>query len=190
MLFRDLINCEKNPHETTVQPKSILVIFNVCVVLFFTNWTSGQAVVRGWAGWPLVPEVKNHTDCKPKWRSSAWWWWKEGGTFHLRHNCWHLKTCDPSLPSSVLRCLSHFQTHFFGMLRGITNLVGAGLRLKTSLCATSLYFSEEKWECVCNPCVYCQLALDALWPNDWSDCVLCTKTNCLLELRSDWSQCW
>lgn len=65
-----------------------------------------------------------------------------------------------------------------------------GLRLKTSLCATSLYFSEEKWECVCNSCVYWQLALDALWPNDWSDCVLCTKTNCLLELWFDWSQCW
>lgn len=37
------------------------------------NWTSGQAAVKAWTGWPLVPEDQNHTDCKPKWRPSAWW---------------------------------------------------------------------------------------------------------------------
>lgn len=174
--------------QTTIQPKSIpaSVRFNVCVMLFSMNWTSGQAVAKGWAGWPLVPEVKNHTDCKPKWRSSAWW---RGGTFHLRHNHWHLSTCDPSPPPSHV-VFTRFWTHFFGMLKGITNLVVPGLRLKTSLCATSLYFSEEKWECVYNPCVYCQLVLGALWPYDWSNCVLCTRTNCLLKLWFDWSELW
>lgn len=82
MPFHYLINCNMEiQHRTTIRPKSILasVRFNVCVMLFSMNWTSGQAVVKGWAGWPLVPEVKNHTDCKPKWRSSAWWWWWGGG---------------------------------------------------------------------------------------------------------------
>lgn len=174
--------------QTTTQPKTILasVRFNVCVMLFSMNWTSGQAVVKGWASWPLVPEVKNHTDCKPKWRSSAWW---RGGNLPsppqplTSLNMW-------SLPPSISFRLSHFWTLFFGILEGITNLLVPGLRLKTSLCATSLYFSEEKWECVYNPCVYCQLVLHALWPYDWSNCVLCTVTNCLLKLWFDWSEGW
>lgn len=98
MLFHYLINWNVET-KTTIQPKTILasVRFNVCVMLFSMNWTSGQALVKSWACWPLVPEVKKHTDCKPKWRSSAWW---QGATFHLRHNHWHLSTCDPSLPPS------------------------------------------------------------------------------------------
>lgn len=97
--------------------------------------------------------------------------------------------CLPSLHLSpaFLPC---FWTPFFLILQGITNLLVPGLRLKTSLCATSLYFFGEKWECVCNLCVYCKLVLDALWPCDWSNCVLCTVTNCLLKLWFDWSEHW
>lgn len=56
-----------------IQTHLALVRSHVCVKLFAMNWTSAQAVVKGWASWPAVLEVKKHADCKLKWRSSAWW---------------------------------------------------------------------------------------------------------------------
>lgn len=90
--------CKFTTH-ITVQPKTTVpsVGFNVRVGLFSMNWTSGEAAVEGGVSWPLVPEVKstligNQSDARvPR---------GGGAIFHLRHNLWHLSTCDVSLPPS------------------------------------------------------------------------------------------
>lgn len=177
----------KFPTQTTVQPKSILatVRFNVCVMLFSMNWTSGQLWLRVGLADPLSPRLKttliaNQSDAplpggggQPSISATT-----TDISQHVIPPSLHLIPSLPFLNSLFLNPWRH------------NKLTCPGLRLKTSLCATSLYFSEEKWECVYNPCVYCQFVLHALWPNDWSNCVLCTVTNFLLKLWFDGSEHW
>lgn len=79
---------------------------------------------------------------------------------------------------------SSFLSSVFFTLEGVTNLHAPCLRLKTPLCATSilfLVFLKTSENVLITHVFFCQLVLDAHWPYDWSNCVLSTVINCLLN---------